>query len=146
MTDGELIDLAQATAREAHAGQFRRDGVTPYAVHPEAVASRVGDDPQAVAVAWLHDVIEDTPVTAEQLEQRGFPPQVVQAVQVLTKREGLGYADYLEAVAASPLACRVKVADMLSNLADGPTDRQIVKYAKGLLRLVGDADGAATRG
>jgi len=137
MNADEMVRMAEAVAREAHAGQFRRDGVTPYAVHPEAVASRAGDDPDAVAVAWLHDVIEDTAVTADALRERGFPTQVVEAVQTLTKRDGLSYDDYLEAVAASPLARRVKVADMLSNLADGPTERQIVKYAKGLLRLVG---------
>lgn len=137
MGGDELMALAEATARDAHAGQFRRDGVTPYAVHPEAVASRVEGDPEAVAVAWLHDVIEDTAVTADGLREQGFPPRVVEAVQTLTKRDGLSYDDYLTAVAASPLARRVKIADMLSNLADGPTERQIVKYAKGLLRLAG---------
>jgi len=55
MDADELVRLAEEVARTAHAGQFRRDGVRPYVVHPEAVASRVGDDPQAVAVAWLHD-------------------------------------------------------------------------------------------
>ena len=141
MVGDELVALAEAVARAGHAGQFRRDGVTPYAVHPEAVARRVGEGPQpdaeAVAVAWLHDVIEDTPVTADALRAKGFPPAVVAAVQTLTKTDGAPYDDYLEAVAASPLARKVKIADMLSNLADGPTDRQIVKYAKGLLRLVG---------
>ena len=137
MDGDELMRRAEDVARAAHAGQFRRDGVTPYAVHPEAVVSRVGDDPAAVAVAWLHDVIEDTVVTAESLREQGLPATVVEAVQTLTKRDGLDYDAYLTAVAASPLARRVKIADMLSNLADGPTDAQIKKYAQGLLRLMG---------
>ena len=133
----KLIQLAQRVARRAHAGQTRRDGVTPYVQHPEAVASRVGDDPQGVAVAWLHDVLEDTAVTEDDLRAEGFPPAVVDAVAALTKREGVSYDAYLRGVAALPLARVVKVADMLSNLADDPTDRQIVKYARGLLVLVG---------
>ena len=62
---------------------------------------------------------------------------MVDAVAALTKREGVSYDAYLRGVAALPLARVVKVADMLSNLADDPTDRQIVKYARGLLVLVG---------
>ena len=137
MDADELVRLAEEVARTAHAGQFRRDGVRPYVVHPEAVASRVGDDPQALAVAWLHDVLEDTAVTEDDLRADGFPPAVVDAVAALTKREGVSYDAYLRGVAALPLARAVKVADMLSNLADDPTDRQIVKYARGLLVLVG---------
>ena len=137
MDADELVRLAEEVARTAHAGQFRRDGVRPYVVHPEAVASRVGDDPQALAVAWLHDVLEDTAVTEDDLRADGFPAAVVDAVAALTKREGVSYDAYLRGVAALPLARAVKVADMLSNLADDPTDRQIVKYARGLLVLVG---------
>ncbi|TWT30158.1 GTP pyrophosphokinase [Posidoniimonas corsicana] len=131
-----LTDLAKQIATDAHAGQFRRDGVTPYIEHPRAVASRVGDDPRLVAAAWLHDVLEDTDQTAESLLAQGVPAEVVDAVELLTKSPAVAYGDYLARVADSPIARQVKIADMLSNLSDGPTPKQIRKYAEGLLRLV----------
>jgi (p)ppGpp synthase/HD superfamily hydrolase len=136
MSSESLVELAERIATEAHAGQFRRCGIVPYIEHPRAVVSRVGDDPEAQASAWLHDVVEDSEYTAEALLEAGIPTSVVDAVAILTKTPGLSYDDYLERVAASPLATKVKVADMLSNLADNPSDKQIRKYAKGLLRLV----------
>ena len=123
-------------ARRAHEGQFRRDGVRPYILHPEAVAGRVAGDPIAEAAAWLHDVIEDTSLRAEDLRKGGIPEEVIEVVLLLTNRNDLGYERYLATIAAHPVARRVKIADMLTNLSDQPTDRQIVKYAKGLLVLM----------
>ena len=135
VSENDLVGLAERIATEAHAGQFRRDGVTPYLMHPAAVVSRVEGDPEAQVVAWLHDVLEDTTQTPETLLKAGLPPQLVETVELLTKDGSIAYEDYLEQVASSPLATKVKIADMLSNLADGPTTRQIRKYATGLLRL-----------
>lgn len=135
MTAEEWVALARQIATKAHEGQFRRCGVVPYIEHPQAVVSRVGDDHKAQAVAWLHDVVEDSHYTAESLLEAGIPADLVEAVVVLTKTPGLSYDTYLERVASSHLATKVKIADMLSNLADSPTDKQIRKYAKGLLRL-----------
>lgn len=132
---GDLVQEARKLAQQAHAGQYRRDGKTPYIVHPQAVASRVRM-PQEQAVAWLHDVLEDTAVTADDMRVFGIPDMIITAVELLTKRTGQDYVVYLDAVAANPLARKVKIADMLSNLADTPTDKQLVKYAHGLLRLV----------
>jgi (p)ppGpp synthase/HD superfamily hydrolase len=131
-----LVNLAREIATTAHAGQFRRDGTTPYIVHPEAVASRVKGDPTAEATAWLHDVLEDSDISAEDLVERGIPAEVVEAVTLLTHPRGIAYESYLTGIARHPLAKRVKIADMLTNLSDTPTDRQIVKYAKGLLALM----------
>ena len=135
MKDSELLDLAEQLATQAHEGQFRRGAVIPYIEHPRAVVERLRGDTEAQVVAWLHDVLEDTPVTAEELKAKGIPAHLVDAVALMTKTKGLSYEDYLDDIAASPLATKVKIADMLSNLADNPTDRQIRKYAKGLLRL-----------
>ena len=134
MTDSSFVSLAEKIATEAHAGQFRRTG-EPYIEHPRAVVNRVSGDTDAQVVAWLHDVIEDTEVSAERLRAEGIPQHLVDAVVLVTKTKGQSYEDYLQDIAASPLAKKVKIADMLSNLADNPTDRQIRKYAKGLLRL-----------
>ena len=86
--------------------------------------------------AWLHDVLEDTSETPITLTAYGVPKIVVDAVVALTKVEGEAYPNYLSRVAGNPIARRVKIADMLSNLADSPTDHQIRKYASGLLALV----------
>jgi len=132
-----LVSRAAELARVAHAGQFRRDGVTPFIRHPEAVASRVAGDPIAEAVAWLHDVLEDTDLTVDDLREHQMPAEVIAGVVTLTKAGDMGYERYLSRIKADPLARKVKVADMLSNLSDHPTSRQIVKYAKGLLVLLG---------
>lgn len=129
-----LADKAEKIARKAHAGQFRRDGKTPYIVHPQAVVSRVSSDEEK-AVAWLHDVIEDTGLSSSDLAEAHIPKQVIDAVKLLTKNDGVPYETYLEKVKTNPLARSVKIADMLSNLADQPSKKQIVKYAQGLLAL-----------
>ena len=124
-------------ALAAHNGQFRRDGVTPYIKHPEAVAARVKGDEMAEAVAWLHDVIEDTDQTADDLRAMLVPDNVIAAVELMTHPHGEPYKDYLKRIKTNPLATKVKIADMLANLSDSPTERQIKKYARGLLFLLG---------
>lgn len=134
----ETVALAERIATEAHEGQFRRGGVIPYIEHPRAVAGRVGDDLDAQVVAWLHDVLEDSEVPAEQLREQGIPEHCIAAVTLLTKTRETNYEQYLEGLAQSPLATKVKIADMISNLADNPTNKQLKKYAKGLSRLTRD--------
>ena len=131
-----LIELASQLATEAHAGQYRRDGTTPYIEHPAAVASRAPKSPESQAAAWLHDVLEDTELTRVELLDRGIPKSVVDAVEALTKQEGLSYEENLGRVTSNEIARGVKIADMLSNLADSPTKNQIRKYARGLLLLL----------
>lgn len=132
----DLIELARTIATQAHDGQFRRDGVTPYIKHPAAVASRAPKAPASQAAAWLHDVLEDTELSRDDLIAQGIPEDVVVAVEALTKQDDLSYEENLQRVAANELARGVKIADMLSNLADSPTKNQIRKYAHGLLRLL----------
>lgn len=130
----ELVQLAERIARQAHEGQFRRDGKTPYVNHPKSVASRVNSE-EAKIVAWLHDVIEDTHYDAASLLAAGIPSHIVEAISLLTKSPDTSYEDYLGHIQKHPLARSVKIADMLSNLADSPSEKQIVKYANGLLIL-----------
>jgi (p)ppGpp synthase/HD superfamily hydrolase len=133
-------DIAREIATLAHRGQYRRDGITAYIHHPEAVVERVrhlGDD--YMAVAWLHDVLEDTDYTVEMMLDKGIQPHIIEAVQLLSKTDiSLGYLDYLRKLKANSLARWVKIADMISNLADNPTPKQIKKYAQGLLFLIDD--------
>lgn len=130
--------LAETIARISHEGQTRRDGITPYIKHPEMVVEKLGPDSteDQKSVAWLHDVLEDTDATSEDLLEQGISHDVVTAVEILTKTKNQPYVEYLEAVAQNDLARTVKIADMLANLSDTPTDRQILKYAKGLQYLM----------
>lgn len=77
-----ILDKAIVYATEAHSGVFRKGGNSPYIVHPmevAAIAARMTDDIEVIAAAVLHDVIEDTPTTAEQLEDM-FGKRVVELV------------------------------------------------------------------
>lgn len=131
-----IAELASVTAYYAHKNKYRRDGVTPYYSHLRDVVSRLPDDDITRAVGWLHDVLEDTDYTPEKLRELGIPDEVIFPVIMLTKEKGVSYEQYIEALRYTTHAKQVKIADILSNLADTPTERQIVKYAKALLKLI----------
>lgn len=135
-----LWDRALQIARRAHAGQVDKGG-RPYIEHPIAVAAMV-DTEREKAAALLHDVIEDSGVTAEQLEAEGIDPDVIRAVVALTKT-GEPYDRYLERVKADAIARPVKIADLrhnmdLSRMGKEPDQRDLErldKYRKALQYL-----------
>lgn len=145
-SDIDQIELAKEIASMAHQGQFQNGGEEPYIVHPARVAKRVlkefdnsfGGAEFFVAVAWLHDSIEDSggKVTSGWLLYRGVNQAIVDAVVAITKVDGEDYEKYLARVKANKYARTVKIQDMLDNLSDSPSQRQIVKYAKGLQFLL----------
>ena len=108
-----MLELALSIATEAHRGQFDKAGID-YIEHPIFVASQV-DSEKEKAVALLHDVIEDSSVTAEELLNAGLPETVVTAVQILSKKKGQDYQTYLKTVKSNPLARAVKLADLKHN-------------------------------
>ena len=108
-----MLELALSIATEAHGGQFDKAGID-YIEHPIFVASQV-DSEEEKAVALLHDVIEDSSVTAEELLNAGLPETVVTAVQILSKKKGQDYQTYLKTVKSNPLARVVKLADLKHN-------------------------------
>ncbi len=131
-----LINQAIAIAKHAHASQWRRDGITPYIMHPRAVAERLkGESEAVIATAWLHDVLEDSMISAALMREVGISDDVIEAVATIT-HGAESYPDYLEFVKANPIALKVKIADILCNMADQPTDKQIKKYAKALVFLM----------
>ena len=112
-TEQSMVDLALSIARQAHEGQLDKAGVD-YIEHPIYVASQV-DTEEEKAVALLHDVLEDSPITAEELLIAGLPVEVVTAVKLLTKKPMQDYQAYLETVKTNPLARVVKLADLKHN-------------------------------
>ena len=108
-----MLELALSIATEAHRGQFDKAGID-YIEHLIFVASQV-DSEEEKAVTLLHDVIEDSSVTAEELLNAGLPETVVTAVQILSKKKGQDYQTYLKTVKSNPLARAVKLADLKHN-------------------------------
>lgn len=133
------LELAKGIAIAAHRGQYRRDGNTPYIMHPEAVAAKLVNETEEVqAIAWLHDVLEDTDETPSSLHSKGVTESIIMSVVALTKNDE-PYMEYLHCIRNDRNAAAVKIADMLHNLSDSPTPKQIVKYCKGLLYLLNAA-------
>lgn len=104
---------ARAIATEAHAGVNDKAG-RPYIEHPERVAARL-TDPDAQVVALLHDVIEDTETTADDLRAAGATELQVEALEALTHAEDVSNEDYWRALRLVPLARLVKAADLADN-------------------------------
>jgi (p)ppGpp synthase/HD superfamily hydrolase len=119
---GEPTEVARAEriARWAHAHQVEIYGGHPYPVHLERVVALLGDDDIDKAVGWLHDLFEDTAVTADDLRALAISSDVIDAVEVLTRgRES--YTHYILRVRASSnaRAIRVKIADLRDHVREG---------------------------
>lgn len=134
MTD--IVNQAKELATKVHQGQFRWDGKTPYITHPEAVADQL-TTPEEKAVGYLHDVVEDTKVTLDDLRETGFPEEVVLGVGAMTnpKRENT-YLEYIKTVMNNPIATNVKIADIRHNMSTMPDSKKRQSlYAKYELAL-----------
>lgn len=127
-----VVAAARIVASDAHQGQFRRDG-RPYIVHPAAVAERLeraGLPPHVVAAGWLHDTVEDTDLTLDDLRRIGFEERIVSTVALLTHEEGESYSEMTVPRAVTTLdSAAVKDADNQHNTSDrrGPTPDQFAK-------------------
>jgi (p)ppGpp synthase/HD superfamily hydrolase len=140
----EVIKLATNLAIAAHEGQFRRDGKTPQITHPFTVADWDGFTTVEKAAAILHDVVEDTDYSLEDLAEAGIPECVLTIVDALTKRPGESYDDFIDRIVNSSVsACLVKYRDIVHNLSDHPTPKQMKKYGAALVKL---ADAVGYRG
>lgn len=107
-----MVNRALRLAYRAHAGQLDRGGA-PYIFHPYHLAEQM-DDERSICVALLHDVVEDTPVTLEEI-QREFPSEIAEAVALLTHDPSTDYFAYVRRLKANPLARKVKLADLMHN-------------------------------
>lgn len=133
----ELTNKAMKIAYAAHHGQVDYNGI-PYIFHPIHLAEQMEDEISCCA-ALLHDVVEDTDVTMEELA-REFPQEVIEVLKLLTHDESVDYFDYVRAIKANPIAVKVKLADLAHNsdqsrcIGSGLTEERLAywkqKYAK----------------
>ncbi len=141
-----IVERAKDLAHRAHAGQVDKAG-RPYIEHVARVAAAVSDDPEAEAVAWLHDFLEDCNCAAFGDEFMEFPEATRDAVADLTRFPAHSDGFYYWRVRYSPIALRVKLADIADNsdearlalLDNGTAARLRRKYANARNALgVGD--------
>ena len=145
MSYTELTKKAMKIAYDAHHGQLDKGGL-PYVFHPWHLAEQMDDEISTIA-ALLHDVVEDTDWTLEQLEAEGFPPESMEALGLLTHPEGQPYMEYVAGLRHNSVAVKVKLADLrhnsdftrLSAVTAGQRARLEQKYAPAFALLEGKA-------
>lgn len=103
---------AMEIAYKAHHGQVDKSGV-PYIFHPIHLAEQMDTEDECI-VALLHDVVEDTEMTFEQLE-KDFSETVIQALKLVTRDKNEDYMQYVEKIKMNPIAKKVKLADLHHN-------------------------------
>lgn len=146
MKNFDLYEKAIRIAAEAHHGQFDKAGM-PYILHPLRVAETLTTESERI-VGVLHDVVEDTDVTARTI-YNAFGSTIADAVDAMTKLEKLKgksetYREYLDRVRANPIALEVKLKDMADNsqphrlisLSVEKHVRLAAKYARGRHYLI----------
>ena len=135
-----MLEDAIALAVDAHRGQRDKEG-QPYILHLLRVMLWLESEVERV-VGVLHDVVEDTAYTLEDLRSRGYSDEVLEALACLTKRPGEDYEEFIRRIKPNPLARRVKLADLednmdltrLSTLTEKDLDR-LKRYQKAWVAL-----------
>ena len=136
-TSSMVDKLALTFASSAHKDQKRSDG-KPYIIHPIRVANQFPRGLVGVrCVALLHDVLEDTNVTVDEL-QESFPIGIVDSVVVLTKKENESYFDFIMRISNGndSIAKMIKIADLTDNIEDNGKDTKHLKDKYRLARYI----------
>jgi len=127
-----LIEKSLAIALRAHVGAIDKAG-RAYILHPLRLMAKMTTDTE-MSVALLHDVIEDSDITADELLAEGIPNDVVTAVLCLTKQAGENYQDFVLRAKQNPIARKVKIADIEDNLnvlrITNLTEKDLARIAK----------------
>jgi len=134
MKRGEMLSSAIHIATNAHHGQFDKGG-NPYILHPFAVMGLLEvEEEELQCMALLHDVVEDTKITYNELRDAGMSDRVIEGVKILTKQRGQSYEEYKELVFSSRDAMIVKLADLTHNTdirrLKGVSQKDIDRMAK----------------
>ncbi len=133
----DLTKKALKLCFEAHKEQVDKTGM-PYVFHPFHLAEQM-DDELSTVCALLHDVVEDTDITFENLSEMGFPKEVVDVLKLLTHEESIPYMEYVKKISTNPTAKKVKIADLRHNsdttrlnLVDEKAKQRCEKYKQAL--------------
>ena len=125
---------------DAHKNQVDKSGM-PYVYHPFHLAEQM-DDEYSTCVALLHDVVEDTDITLDDLRRNGFPEEVTEALSLMTHNDDVPYLDYVRAMKDNPIARKVKLADLAHNSdltrldeADDKAIERVNKYKQAIFIL-----------
>ena len=125
---------------EAHKNQVDKSGM-PYVFHPFHLAEQMKDEKNTI-VALLHDVIEDTDYTFEDLMQIGFDDDIIDALRLMTHDDAVPYMTYVASIKENPIACTVKLADLQHNsdltrldVVDEKAIKRKEKYAEAIRLL-----------
>jgi (p)ppGpp synthase/HD superfamily hydrolase len=108
------LQRALEIAVEAHKSQKQKDG-SPYALHPIRLSMSLSSEEQKI-VALLHDVVEDTDWTFDDLTSEGFSENIIAALRLLTHTDDTPYEEYIERLSSNSLARAVKKADLTDNM------------------------------
>lgn len=108
-----LTKKALRISFNAHKNQIDKSGM-PYVYHPYHLAEQM-DDEYSTCVALLHDVVEDTDNTFDDLKSEGFPQEIIDALVLMTHDNDIPYMDYIKRMKTNPLAKKVKLADLEHN-------------------------------
>lgn len=129
----EMTKKALRLSFDAHKEQVDKSGI-PYVYHPFHLAEQM-DSEGTVTVALLHDVVEDTDYTIDDIIAMGFPKSVTDALALMTHNKSVPYMDYIAKIKANPIAKAVKLADLRHNsdisrldAVDEKTEERLKKY------------------
>ena len=138
----ELTKKALKLCFEAHKDQVDKSGL-PYVHHPFHLAEQMETE-DTVIVALLHDVVEDTEYTLDDIRAMGFPEQVIEALSYMTHDDSVPYMDYVAKIKENPIATTVKLADLRHNsdltrldVIDEKALGRVEKYGRAIKLLEG---------
>ena len=128
------IGIAREIATEAHSGQKRKYTGEDYINHPRRVAKKFSTEDSQV-IAWLHDVLEDSDFTAEDILKRGIRQHCIEIVEYLTRQEGESYFNFIMRIKERHQAKVIKIADIKDNLINSKEGSLKDKYMLALYIL-----------
>ena len=128
----EMTKKAIKLMFEKHKDQVDKSGM-PYVFHPFHLAEQM-DDEETTITALLHDIVEDTNTTFEDLRKLGFSDNVINALKLMTHDKNIDYFEYVKNISKNPIARKVKIKDLEHNMdtsrLDEVTDKDLERVKK----------------
>lgn len=128
----EMTKKAIKLMFEKHKDQVDKSGM-PYVFHPFHLAEQM-DDEETTITALLHDIVEDTDTTFEDLRELGFSDNIINALKLMTHDKNIDYFEYVKNISKNPIARKVKIKDLEHNMdtsrLDEVTDKDLERVKK----------------